>query len=358
MKKTIQVATISLFFAFLVITSMQMVLRVVPEPTLLEKRVLAPRPPVPEVRDVLSDKFTTGFDAYVNDNFGFRKLLIRLNNLIDLKLLGTSSNKRVILGDSDFLFGLPDWESFVHSHTKHSDQEVLDAALKIRALQDRLKSRGIEFLFVMAPNKGSVYKEYIRQRGYLLHPLSEGDRWSRALVQAGVNQLDMLPEILQAKNERLMYYKGDHHWNRYAGLMATQRISESLASKLGVPSPRLSVTGAEIDDTEKTGGGSLDELLGVKKMRVNEQPTFTVSGKLLPPGVVFGDSFVHWLNLDRASEKLIPVADLNASKKFRIAMENPDIRFLVIHLSEAHPDDLMKTSIWNVDGRGLAPEVR
>lgn len=358
MKKTIQAVTISLFFAFLIAVDAQMLLRLVPEPTLLEKRPLALRPALVQVSDVLSDKFTSAFDAYANDNFGFRKLFIRLNNYLDLKLLKTSTNKRVILGDADFLFGLPDWASFVHAQTKHTDQQVTDAAFRIRALQDRLKSRGIEFLFVMAPNKGAIYKEHIRQPGYLLHPVSEADRWTRALTQAGVNQLDMTPDILQAKKERLIYYKGDHHWNKYAGLIATQRITEALASKFGMLAPVFNIIGTQIDDTEKTGGGSLDELLGVKTTRSNQQPSFTVSGKLLPSGVVFGDSFVHWLSLNRASEKLIAVADLNAAKKLRIAMANPDTRFLVVHLSEAHPDDLMSSTIWNVDGADVTQAAR
>ena len=335
-----------------------MLLRIVPEPTLLEKRALAPRPVATHAFDLLSDKFMSDFEAYVNDNFGFRKLFIRMNNFFDLRLLKTSTNKRVILGDADFLFGLPDWDTFVNFQTKHTDKQVMEAAARVRALQDRLKSRGVEFLFVMAPNKGAVYKEHIRQKGYLLNQVSEGERWTRALAEAGVNQINMMPEILEAKKERLIYYKGDHHWNKYAGLIATTRISDVLAAGLQKPAPVFSVTGTMPDDTEKTGGGSLDELLGVKKARVNDQPRFTVSGKLLPPGVVLGDSFVHWLSLDRASEKLTVVADLNATRKFRNAMSDPDIRFLVVHLSEAHPDELMKSSIWNVDGKGENPATR
>ena len=86
-----------------------------------------------------------------------------------------STNKKVILGKTDFLFGSSDFASYVHAQSKHTDQQVLDEAFKIRALQDRLKPRGIEFLFVMASNKVTVYKEYTRRPGYLLHPLSEAD---------------------------------------------------------------------------------------------------------------------------------------------------------------------------------------
>ena len=76
--------------------------------TLLEERLLAPRPVLVQISEVLSDKLTSAFDAYTNDNFGFRKFFIRLNNFLNLKLLKTSTNSRVILGEADFLFGLPD----------------------------------------------------------------------------------------------------------------------------------------------------------------------------------------------------------------------------------------------------------
>lgn len=355
MKRTIQIVTVFSFCIFLVAVNAQMFFKLVSEPTLLEKRPQASRPSLASASDLLSDKFTIAFDTYVNDNFGFRKLFIRLNNFIDAKLFRTPSNRRVIFGNDEFLFGLPDWESFTHHQKVQTDQEVFETALKLKALQDRLKARGIEFLFLMAPNKGTVYPEQFRQKGYRLNAISDRQRWNSALDKAGVNNIDVLAEILKEKENRLVYYKGDHHWNKYAGLIATRRIVDMIAAKLGASPPAFQVTGAMPDDTEKTGGGSLDELLGVKAWRFNEQPKFTVSGRLLPPGVVFGDSFVHWLSLNHASEELISVADLNAAKKLSKAVARPDIKFLVIHLSEAHPDELASKTIWNVDGRGTHP---
>ena len=71
MKKTIQAVIIALFFAFLMAVDTQMMLRLVPEPTLLEKRPLAPRPVLVQISEVFSDKFTSAFDAYTNDNLDF-----------------------------------------------------------------------------------------------------------------------------------------------------------------------------------------------------------------------------------------------------------------------------------------------
>ena len=71
-----------------------MLLRLVLEPTLLEKRPLAPRPVFVQISEVLSDKLTSAFDIYTNDNFGFRKFFIRLNNFLDLNLLKTSTSEK------------------------------------------------------------------------------------------------------------------------------------------------------------------------------------------------------------------------------------------------------------------------
>ena len=81
----------------------------------------------------------------------------------------------MIFGGADFLLGLPDWASYIYVQTKHTYQQVLDAAFEIGALQDRLKPWAIEFLFVISPNKDTIYKEYRRQPRHLLHPIFEAD---------------------------------------------------------------------------------------------------------------------------------------------------------------------------------------
>jgi hypothetical protein len=347
-RRITQWATIIAVCAFLVSVSAQMLFKIFPDPTLLEKRALSPLPTVASASQVFSDKFTTAFNDYVNDNFGFRKLFIRLNNLIDVKVFQTTSNQRVVLGKDGFLFMDYDWDSFVNRQSAFTRPQLLAAARKIKGFQDRLKIRNIEFLIVVAPNKSTIYPEYIPKQRYLLNAMSERERWFIALNEVGVNYLDLVPAILAAKKDHRMYYKGDHHWNKYASLIASQHIVSYMAEKLGMGEGAFEILGAKPDLSESAGGGSLDELLGVKAFRADEEPSVEFRGKRLPQGIVFGDSFVHWLYLNLASAKLDEIADLNEVEKFKTAIKRPDVKFVVFHLWEASAGQFMSNGIWDV----------
>ncbi|MES2280688.1 MAG: hypothetical protein V4542_04680 [Pseudomonadota bacterium] len=349
MKRVIQLGTVLIFFLLLLAVALQMPLKIVPEPTLLEKRALASRPHLKSIREVASDDFLNGFTAYVNDNFGFRKIFIRLNNLIDLKVLKTPSNQDIILGAESMLFSRSaDWNGVIKKHTNYTDAQIAAGAKRVRDFQDRLRSHGKEFLFVFAPNKATIYPELLIAHKYLLNPLSERERWLMALKSAGVNSLDVAPMILDAKQKRLLYYNGDHHWNRFASLMASQLIVDTFASRMNVPAPRFEITGVRPDGWERAGGGSYDEMLGVKATRVNEEPIVKVSGNKLPRGVVFGDSFLHWLYLDQASENFESVADLSEVEKFAMAINRADTKFVLVHMWEANSNKLIDNKVWDI----------
>lgn len=348
MKRVIQLGTVLIFFLLLVAVMLQMALKIVPEPTLLEKRALASPPHLKSIREIASDDFLNGFTAYANDNFGFRKIFIRLNNLIDLKVLRTPSNQDIILGANSMLFSRSDWNGVIKKHTSYTDAQIAAGAKRVRDFQDRMRTRGKEFLFVFAPNKATIYPELLIAHKYSLNPLSERERWLLALKAAGVNSLDVAPMILDAKQKRLLYYNGDHHWNRFASLMASQLIVDTFASRMNVPAPRFEITGVGPDVWERAGGGSYDELLGVKATRVNEEPMVKVTGPKLPRGAVFGDSFLHWLYLDRAAEDFESIADLTKIDKFAAAINRTDTRFVLVHLWEANSSQLIDSKIWDL----------
>ena len=348
MKRVIQLGTILVFFLLLVAVTLQMVFKIVQEPTLLEKRALASPPHLNSIRGITSDDFLAGFTAYVNDNFGFRKIFIRLNNLIDFKVLKTPSNQEIILGAESMLFGRSDWNGVIKKHTTYTDAQITAGAKRIRAFQDRLQLRGQKFVFVFAPNKGTIYPELLIAHKYLLNQFSERERWILALKVAGVNSLDVSPMILNAKQKRLLYYNGDHHWNRFASLMTSQLIVDTFASQMNVPGPRFEITGVQPDGWERAGGGSYDELLGVKATRVNEEPIVKVTGPKLPRGAVFGDSFLLWLYLDKASEDFESVADLNKIDKFKAAINRTDTKFVLVHLWEANSSQLIDSKVWDI----------
>ena len=69
---------------------------------LTENRTLASFPQAPANRDDWLG-YPTAFDAYMDDNFGLRLVLLRLYNRLHVAL-GVSPSERVILGEEGWLF--------------------------------------------------------------------------------------------------------------------------------------------------------------------------------------------------------------------------------------------------------------
>jgi hypothetical protein len=343
----IRIVFIAGYSAIFLAVIIQTAFHLAPDPTLLEKRRLAPFPTMTHISGVLSQRFMKSFNDYIADNFGFRKLFIRANNFVDVRLLRTPSNSNVIIGKDDFLFDLADWRSFVHWHSTATEAQIAGAAVQIRDFQNRLKKNGIDFLFVLSPNKGTIYPEYMPRPRYLLHKQSERQRWDAALARVGVNYLDPTSLLIAAKQTTRMYYKGDHHWTKFGGLLVTRKIVSDLAEMLRVASPELEVIGQRPDGWEDTGGGSLDELLGVKAARSNVEPIIRASGAKLPPGIVIGDSFIRWLYLRDASSSLKQIEKQRPVEQFDKAIgQLRGIRYVVVAYWEADTLAFTDATFW------------
>jgi hypothetical protein len=74
-----------IFLVFVLLVPVQQITAIVPEPSLTEKRQLTP-PPNVTLGSFLSKKFQAQFDMYMNDNFGFRSLMVMINNQINITI--------------------------------------------------------------------------------------------------------------------------------------------------------------------------------------------------------------------------------------------------------------------------------
>ncbi len=84
-KKVFQVTLTIVFLLIMVLPVLQVMTRMLPEPRLSEKRQLTSRPGL-TVSSFLSREFQNQFDAYMNDNYGFRSLMVMLNNQINITI--------------------------------------------------------------------------------------------------------------------------------------------------------------------------------------------------------------------------------------------------------------------------------
>jgi hypothetical protein len=195
-----------------------------------EKRLLA-EPPVPG-RDplrVIPEKF----EAYYRDHFRFRNELIRGHNWIRYKLFKGQSFGKVFFGEDDWLFLTKSGIFADYLGLGLLDQERLAAWTDMLGARRRmLEDRSIFYLLVIAPNKAVIYPEKLPE-----HICSRGgktrmDQLVEHIGRTGAAEvLDVREALIQAKDQGLLYFPQDTHWNDRGALVVYRQIFKSLGSR-------------------------------------------------------------------------------------------------------------------------------
>jgi len=201
-----------------------------------EKRQLAKRPGFPEKVDAVI-AFPRQFEAYFNDHFQLREVLIRSHNRLKIKLLKKSPQRDVLLGRDGWFFYtrnnlLQDFLGLEPLSTEalHDRQRLLEAK------RDWLASQGIPYLFVVAPNKQTIYPEKMPE-GYIRS--KDPSRLDQLLdylrSHSDIPVVDLRESLLADKAKEKLYFSADTHWTPSGAFIGYQRIMEALHRRLDDP---------------------------------------------------------------------------------------------------------------------------
>lgn len=190
-----------------------------------EFRTLAPLPGLAWSRQRLK-AFPHEFEAYFNDHFGLRAVLLTLHNHVKVAL-GVSPSSKVVLGEDHWLFYADEGELNDHLRRIELSPEDLkrwrDYLVTVR---DWLRARGIDYIFVVAPDKTTVYPEYLPARYRNPGPgptrLDQVEAYLKA--HSDVKILDLRPALMAAKGGLPLYRRSDTHWNDYGGYVGYQAL--------------------------------------------------------------------------------------------------------------------------------------
>ena len=191
-----------------------------------ENRTLAEKPDSPF-------KFS-GYDAYFQDRFGGRNRLVAIANFIDYSVFHKQiKNSRAFKGKNDWFYYIDskDGNNLDDFYKKNllTKAELESFRNSVRETAQWCKDNGIKYLFVIGPNKHSVYPEnYMEERP---EGITRADQMISVFKELGapcVFPRDFL--ILQKdKNEAPLYYETDTHWNNLGAYYAFVKIQEELA---------------------------------------------------------------------------------------------------------------------------------
>jgi alginate O-acetyltransferase complex protein AlgJ len=213
--------------------------------TAIENRTVEPLPAFPESGAALRE-FPARFERAFDDRFGLRTTLVRIDHWVKAVVFGASPLSKVLIGKSGWLYFRGE-DARALERWYRGTEEVPDAT--INALRDELlrrqaflASRGIPYIFVIVPEKYSVYPEFLPDWATRITSRTPLDRLVTELARnPQLDFLDLRDPLRAAKGGDRLYFQTDSHWN-YLGAMVGYR---ALMSRVQQVLPGLDVAPAK-----------------------------------------------------------------------------------------------------------------
>ncbi len=175
-----------------------------------------------KVKGSLIKKFPKNFDQYYSDNFGLREPILFFAKSSGLQK--SSMNKRYVLGLNNWLF-LTQENSLKNSLGSNllSKKELKNVYNTLMKNWNLCKRKNIDYLFVIAPSKYSIYPEYLPKFISDIYKRKKNvktntDQILEFLKKKAPNFpiLDLRKALIDVKKkneDNFIYYKADTHWN-------------------------------------------------------------------------------------------------------------------------------------------------
>lgn len=252
----------------------------------------------PNVESWFNGTYQENTNAYLNENFGFRSDLVRLNNQIQYSLFHATHTKEVILGKEDYVYV----EGYINEYLGKNfigHQAIRDTVANIKFLQDTLRAMGKTLLVVLAPGKPRIYPEYLPDEYVRTKDVpTTYSAFCEEFKRNGINYIDF-NEIFRLKKDTARYSVFPQlgvHWSVLEDVRAMDTILGKLSSLSGKDLPRIKITKIVEKNTLESPDDDIIKSMNLiwyprhKKMAYPEYEYIT-KGKVSPNLLVIGDSF-------------------------------------------------------------------
>ena len=120
-------------------------------------------------------------------------------------------------------------------------------------IQDSLKKKGIDFLFVFAPGKGVLCEEFVPDK--YKHPITNTNyaEYVKQSKAIGVNYLDLMDLFKKWKSRSPypLYSRFGHHWSYYGECLAMDTINAFIEKLHKCDLPNITWNGIDVVDTSR-----------------------------------------------------------------------------------------------------------
>ncbi|MCI5162078.1 MAG: hypothetical protein D3917_08655 [Candidatus Electrothrix sp. AX5] len=251
------------------------------EISLIEKRSLAKFPSIPKnIKE--RKKISKKFESYYSDHFGERDFFIKYYKLIKYKI-GDSPSNDVTIGKDGWLFlgsikkGYKKYKDPIgdfRGKNLYSQAELKKFAEYMIRLNAWLQERNIKYVFIIAPNKHTIYFDKLPAYINKVNKQTATDQLVNYLDEhTDVSVIDLRDKLLDEKEKQEVYYKKGTHWNHYGANIAQyeimRKINRFFPEEIHPKKHKVIVTSG------KGGDQGLLNFIGIPKNKeINPKPLF------------------------------------------------------------------------------------
>jgi len=182
-----------------------------------ENKVLASMPSVAEEGQMNTDYLEQLGDYYA-DHFALRQQLVSLDAAVRGRVFGVSAVDSVVVGKDGWLFYSDTVNDFTGKKPM-TERQLFNIANNLAITQRYVTDRGARFIFTVAPNKNSLYPQFMPYtiRGVDIENHNAA-RLREELVDMEVSYTDLF--ALFGEREEVLYLARDSHWNNDGAMLA------------------------------------------------------------------------------------------------------------------------------------------
>ncbi len=246
-----------------------------------------------------SGEYQEATEKYINETFGLRSFLVRINNQIAFWLFKKANAKAVVVGKENFLYE----ENYINAYNGLDfigEQATEERFEKLVFIQDTMNKLGKTFITIFSPGKASYYPEYFPPRYDIERSTTNYAYHVKLAEEKGIKYIDFNSDFIEkrATTPYPLFPKYGIHWSRYGMGLAVDSIVKYVEKDRNIDMPNIFwdevITKAPDDDDYDIGHGmnllfrlpSFD--MGYPHFRFESD-----SGKVRPSILVIADSF-YW----------------------------------------------------------------
>lgn len=211
-----------------------------------------------------SGEFQKTTDQYTDDHYGFRNFFVRLGNQIDFSIFGKANSQGVVAGKKGYLYEYDYIRAWIGKD--FIGENTIDRKMRhFKFVQDRLKEKNIDLVFVLEPSKARILPEFIPSRyGHEPARISNYSVFREKALQYNINLLDFNKYFMEIRDTTRfpLYPQFGIHWSTYGMWLVADSIVKYIENQRNIDLPDITFGAIEVSeflrDTDFDAGKSLN----------------------------------------------------------------------------------------------------